>query len=111
MARYDEAQVDYREFANIMAEIGKEIAGEERKLKEDIDRRQAVGDDSVQRRRDELMRAIDVSAMVHTPSQAEIKRTLYRLEVLSFSKSTVQHSPYPQKMSNNALGQILTQNP
>jgi len=62
MARYDEAQADYRVFANIMGEIGTEISGEERKLKEDLDRREAAGDDSEQRRRDELMRAIDVSA-------------------------------------------------
>lgn len=62
MARYDEAQADYREFANIMGEIGTDISGEERKLKEDVDRREAAGDDSEQRRRDGLMRAIDVSA-------------------------------------------------
>lgn len=61
MARYDEAQADYSEFANIMKEIGKEITGEELKFKEDLDRKAAAGSDSEQRRRDELMRAIDVS--------------------------------------------------
>ena len=39
MAMYDEAQADYREFANIMRETGIEISGEESK---DLDRRAAV---------------------------------------------------------------------
>lgn len=42
MAKYDEAQADYREFANIMRETGIEISGEESKLKKDLDRRAAV---------------------------------------------------------------------
>ena len=62
MARYEEAQADYREFADVMGEIGKEISGEELKLKEDLDRRAAAGDDSKQKQKDELIRAIDVSA-------------------------------------------------
>jgi len=110
MARYDEAQADHSVFANIMGEIGTEISGEEQKLKEDLDRREAAGDDSEQRRRDELMRAIDVSATsMHLMSRD--KTTPYRLEVSSFSSITAQHSPYPHRTSNNSLGQILTQNP
>jgi len=67
MVKYDEAQVDYREFADIMGGIGKEISGEELKLKEELDRRAAAADDSEQKHRDELIRAIDVSATsVHT---------------------------------------------
>ena len=62
MARYEEAQADYREFADIMGEIGKEISGEELKLKEDLDRKAVAGDNSKQKRKDELIRAIDVSA-------------------------------------------------
>jgi hypothetical protein len=62
MARYDEAQADYLEFANIMQETGTEISGEELKFKEDLDRRAAAGEDTKERRRDDLMRAIEVSA-------------------------------------------------
>jgi len=110
MARYDEAQADYRQFANTVGGIGTEISGEERKLKEDLDRREAAGDDSERSRRDELMRAIDVSAT----SILLISRDLtmpYRPEVSSFGKITVQHSPYPHKTCKNALAPILTQNP
>jgi hypothetical protein len=57
IAKYDEAQANYREFANIMRETGKEISGEELKLKQDLDRRAAAGGDSRQGRKDELMRA------------------------------------------------------
>lgn len=32
MAKYDEAQVDYREFANITRETGKEISGKKLKI-------------------------------------------------------------------------------
>jgi hypothetical protein len=45
IAKYDEAQANYREFANIMRETGKEISGEELKLKQDLDRRAAAGGD------------------------------------------------------------------
>ena len=62
MARYEEAQADYREFADVMGEIGKEISGEELKLKEDLDRKAVAGDNSKQKQKDELIRAIDVSA-------------------------------------------------
>jgi hypothetical protein len=110
MARYDEAQADYREFANIMGELGTEISSEELKLKEDLGSRAAAGDDSEQRKRDELMRAIDVSAMsIHRMSQD--KTMPHRLEVSSFAKITARHSPYPHKTSKNTLGPILTQNP
>jgi len=110
MARYDKAQADYREFANIMEEIGTEISGEELKLKEDLGRKAAAGDDSEQRQRAELMRAIDVSTMsIHRMSQD--KTMPHRPEVSSFAKITARHSPYPHKTSKNALGPILTQNP
>ena len=62
MARYDEAQADYSEYANIMGETGTAISGEELKFKEDLDSRAASGEDTEERRRDELMRAIEVSA-------------------------------------------------
>ena len=70
MARYDEAQADYGEFANIMGEIGTEISGEELKLKKDLDFKAAAGHDSEHRRRDELMRAVDVSAMSNAPYES-----------------------------------------
>jgi hypothetical protein len=71
MARYNEAQADYREVAKFLGEIGEELDDEDLKLKEDLDCRAAAGDDSEQRRRDELMRAIDVSAtsIHHEPRQ------------------------------------------
>ena len=76
MARYDEAQADYREFADVMRGIGKEISGEELMLKEDLDRRAAAGDDSEQKQRDELMRAIDVSATsIHTSHDPKLNNT------------------------------------
>ena len=95
MARYDEAQADYGNFANIMGEIGAEISGEELKLKKDLDCR-AAGDDSEHRQRDELMRAIDVSATsMHLTSQE--KTMSHRLEGSSFGKITARHSPYPHR--------------
>jgi hypothetical protein len=70
MARYNEVQADYRELLKIVGEIGEEVTDEDLKLKEDLDRRSAAGDDGEQRRRDEPMRAIDVSAMsIHHMSQ------------------------------------------
>lgn len=54
------------------------------RIKEDLDCRAAAGDDSKQRRRDELMHAIDVSATsIHHMSQD--KTILHRLEVHPFS--------------------------
>ena len=110
MARYEEAQADYREFADIMGEIGKEISGEELKLKEDLDRKAVAGDNSKQKQKDELIRAIDVSATsMHLMSQT--KTTPHRPEVSSFGHITARDSPYPHRTSNNSLGQILTLNP
>jgi len=89
MARYDEAQADYSEFANIMGELGAEISGEELKLKKDLDCRTAAADN-----RDELMRAIDVSATsIHLLSQEKTKS--HRFEDSSFGKITARHSPCP----------------
>jgi hypothetical protein len=111
MARYDEAQADYREFANIMGEIGTEISGEELKLKEDLDHRAAAGADSEQRRRDELMRAIDVSAISMSMQLLSQDKTMpHRLEASSFGKIIARHFPYPHWRYKNVLGQILTQN-
>ena len=78
------------------------------RIKEDLDCRAAAGDDSKQRRRDELMHAIDVSATsIHHVSQD--KTTLHRLEVSSFFNVTARHCPYPYRMRTNPiLGQILT---
>ena len=54
------------------------------RIKEDLDCRAADGGDSEQRRRDELMHAIDVSATsIHHVSQD--KTILHRLEVHPFS--------------------------
>ena len=66
MAKYDEAQADYAEFAYIMEEIGAEISGGELEFKRDLDSRAAAGGDSENKRRDELMYAIDVSARPFT---------------------------------------------
>jgi hypothetical protein len=70
MARYNEVQADYCELLKIVGEIGEEVTDEDLKLKEDLDRRSAASDDSEQRRRDEPMHAIDVSATsIHHMSQ------------------------------------------
>lgn len=54
------------------------------RMKEDLGCRAADGGDSEQRRRDELMHAIDVSATsIHNVSQD--KTILHRLEVHPFS--------------------------
>lgn len=111
MARYDEAQADYHEFAKIMGEIGTAISGEELKLKEDLNRKAAASDDSEQRRRDELMRAIDVSAMsISMQLVSQDKIMSHRLEALSFGQITARDFPYPHRRYKNVLGQILTQN-
>jgi hypothetical protein len=109
MARYDEAQADYGEFAKIMGEIGTEISGEELKLKEDLDRKAAAGDDSEQRQRDDLMRAIDVSVTSMHLMNQDLKKP-HRLEASSFGKTIARHFPFPLRRCKNALGQILTQN-
>jgi hypothetical protein len=54
---YSEVRRSTSEFTDIMRETGKEISGEELKLKQDLDRRAAAGGDSRQGRKDELMRA------------------------------------------------------
>jgi hypothetical protein len=108
MARYNEVQADYRELLKIVGEIGEEVTDEDLKLKEDLDRRSAAGDDGEQRRRDEPMRAIDVSAMsIHHMSQD--KTIPHRFEASSFL--TARHFPYPYRNCTHLLGQILTQNP
>ena len=57
-----------------------------------LDCRAAAGDDSEQRRRDELMRAIDVSATsMHLMSQDKTKS--HRLEASSFGEVPARHSP------------------
>ena len=60
MARYDEARADYAEFAKIKGELGMEISREETQLQRDIDSGADASEDSERRRKDELMRAIDV---------------------------------------------------
>jgi hypothetical protein len=60
MARYDEAQADYAAFSSIMGEVGMEISSDELDFKKDLDSRAAAGGE--RRRRDELIRAVDVSA-------------------------------------------------
>jgi hypothetical protein len=74
MARYDEAQADYAAFTSIMGEIGVEISGGELEFKSDLNSRANAGDESEDRRRGELMRAIDVSATsIHIMSQRQNK--------------------------------------
>jgi len=95
VARYDKAQADYGEFANIMGEIRAEISGEELDFKKDLDCRTAAGDDSEQRRRDELMRAIDISAAsMHLMSQDKTKS--HRFEASSFGEVPARHSSTPR---------------
>jgi hypothetical protein len=109
MARYDEAQADYGEFANIMGEIGTEISDEELEFKKDLDCRATAGDDSEHKRRDELMRAIDVSATsMHIMIQDKTRVTGSRLH----PSASLPHDipPTPTGGAKTALGQILTQN-
>ena len=84
MARYGEAQADYAEFAYIMKEIGAKISEGELEFKKDLDSRAAASDDSENRRRDDLMRAIDVSATTIHTSQYRIR--VHRLEASSFPR-------------------------
>jgi len=111
MARYDEAQADYGEFADIMGEMQREISGEEVKLKEDLESRAAAGEGSEQKRRDELTRAVDVSCNVHAPCTSKNKIMSHRLGASSFGKNTARHSPSRYRMCKHALGQIFARNP
>jgi hypothetical protein len=65
MAQYDKARADYTAFADIQREAGVVISREEERLKEDINVRADADEDSDRRRKDELMRAIDVCATSH----------------------------------------------
>ncbi|KIM36493.1 hypothetical protein M413DRAFT_31717 [Hebeloma cylindrosporum] len=50
-----------------MGELGTGISGEELKFKEDLDRRATAGSGSEQRRKDELMRAIEARGIILRP--------------------------------------------
>jgi hypothetical protein len=60
MAKYEEASVDYAELERLAGELGIELSAEQTQLKGDIEQGMKAGEGSERRRKDELMRAIDV---------------------------------------------------
>jgi hypothetical protein len=60
MAKYDEATADYEELKRLLREMGLEPTEEQMELKAEIDGGTNAGVRTRRRRKDELMRAIDV---------------------------------------------------
>jgi hypothetical protein len=107
MARYDEARKDFTELANIMGGLAVNISREEMQLNKDIDHGAEASEDSERRRKDELMRAVDVCTASSSLSPISWTLIFYRLEDSSFDSPIVKLFLYHHQTCKWPLGQIL----